>query len=100
VKIYVDNLAENVTESELRTAFEKYGEVESIELQRHQFGDKKRGYAYLDMPSEEDAMAAMKALYGHSIKGSAIKVNQARTGAVDRRTAPRGGRRLTDSPFV
>jgi RNA recognition motif-containing protein len=100
VKIYVDNLSENVTENDLRTAFEKYGDVESIELLKHQFGDKKRGYAYLDMPSDEDAMTAMKALYGHTMKGQPIKVNQARTGPKDRRQAPRGGRRLTDPPAI
>jgi len=100
VKIYIDNLAESVNESDLRTAFEKYGDVESIELQKHRFGNKRRGYAYLDMPSDEDAMKAMKALYGHNIKGNSIKVNQARTGTKDRRTSPRGGRRLTDPPVL
>jgi RNA recognition motif-containing protein len=100
LKIYVDNLAENVSEADLRAAFEKYAEVESIEIQKHQFGDKKRSYAYLDIPDDKDAMAAMKALYGHTIKGYPIKVNQARTGPLDRRTAPRGGRRLTDAPFL
>jgi len=100
VKIYVNNLAENVSEDDLRNSFEKYGDVESVELQKHRFGDKRRGYAYLDMPSDEDAMKAMKALYGHNIKGNPIKVNQARTGSQDRRVSPRGGRRLTDSPII
>jgi len=97
VKIYVDNLSETVSESDLQTAFEKYGSVESIEIQKHQFGDKKRSYAYLDMPNDEEAMKAMKALYGHSLKGQPMKVNQARTGPVDRRREPRGGRRTTDT---
>jgi RNA recognition motif-containing protein len=100
VKIYIDNLAENVTENDLRTAFEKYGDVESVEIQKHRFGNKRRGYAYLDMPSDEDAMKAMKALYGHNMKGTSIKVNQARTGPKDRRHTPRGGRRLTDPPTI
>ena len=100
MKIYVNNLSETVNESDLRSAFEKYGEVESIEILKHQFGDKKRAYAYLDMPSDKEAMAAMKALYGHTLKGQPMKVNQARTGPADRRSALRGGRRLTDSPFL
>jgi RNA recognition motif-containing protein len=100
VKIYIDNLAESVNENDLRNAFEKYGDVESIEVLKHQLGNKRTGYAYLDMPSDEDALNAMEALYGHNIKGSAIKVNQARTGPKDRRSTPRGGRRITDPPFV
>ena len=100
MKIYIDNLAESVNEKDLRNAFEKYGDVNSIEVQKHRFGNKRRGYAYLDMPSDEDAMKAMKALYGNNIKGTPIKVNQARTGPKDRRNSSRGGRRLTDSPIV
>ena len=100
MKIYVNNLAENVNEKDLRSAFEKYGDVGSIELQKHHFGDKSRGYAYLDMPSDEDAMKAMEALYGHNMKGNSIKVNQARIGSKDRRLSPRGGRRLTDPPVI
>ena len=100
MKIYIDNLAETVNENDLRNAFEKYGEVESVELLKHQFGNKRTGYAYLDMPSDEEALKAMNALYGHNLKGSPIKVNQARTGPKDRRSSPRGGRRLTDSPIV
>lgn len=100
MKIYIDNLAETVNENDLRNAFEKYGDVESVELQKHRFGNKRRGYAYLDMPSDEDAMKAMKVLYGHNLKGTPIKVNQARTGPKDRRNSLRGGRRLTDSPIA
>jgi len=96
VKIYIDNLSDSVTEADLKTAFEKYGEVESIEIQKHQFGDKKRSYAYLDMQNDKQAMQAMRALYGHSLKGNPMKVNQARTGPADRRKTPRGGRRITD----
>ena len=97
MKIYIDNLSESVTEADLKTAFEKYGKVESIEIQKHQFGDKRRSYAYMDMPDDRQAMQAMKALYGHSLKGNPLKVNQARTGPADRRKTARGGRRFSDT---
>jgi RNA recognition motif-containing protein len=101
VKIYVDNLSEKVTEADLRRIFEQYGEVESIEVFNHQFGDRSRSFAYLDMPSDEDALKAMEALYGISIKGNQVKINQARTGAKDRRASERGGgRRITDPPAI
>ena len=101
MKIYVDNLTDTVTESDLKRLFEQYGEVESIELFKHQFGDRSRSFAYLDMPSDEDALKAMEALYGTSIKGNPVKINQARTGPKDRRATDRGGgRRVTDPPAV
>lgn len=99
--IYVDNLAESMTENELKNIFEQYGLVENIELFKHQFGDRSRGYAYLDMPNDEEALKAMDALYGSFIKGHPIKVNQARSGPKDRRQSGRGGgRRVTDPPAI
>ena len=101
MKIYVDNLSDKVTESDLQRIFEQYGQVESIEIFNHQFGDRSRSFAYLDMPDDEDALKAMEALYGTAIKGSQVKLNQARTGPKDRRSTDRGGgRRLTDPPPI
>ncbi len=98
MKIYIDNLSERVTKSDLKKLFEQYGKVDSIELYKHHFGDKSRSFAYLDMPDNNEAMTAMKALYGHKFKGHNIKVNQARSGPGDRRqTARGGGRRDKDS---
>ena len=101
MKIHIDNLPDKVTESDLKRIFEQFGEVESIEVFNHQFGDRSRSFAYLDMPSDEDALKAMEALYGTNIKGNQVKINQARTGAKDRRSTDRGGgRRLTDPPAI
>jgi RNA recognition motif-containing protein len=101
VKIYVDNLSDKVTEVELRRIFEQYCEVESIEVFNHQFGDRTRSFAYIDIPSDEDALKAMSVLYGTSIKGNTVKINQARTGPQDRRMTDRGGgRRITDPPAI
>ncbi len=101
MKIYVDNLSEKVTESDLRRIFEQYGEIEAIEVFKHQFGDRTSSFAYLEMPSDEDALKAMEALYGTSIKGNKVKINQARTGPKERRKSDRGGgRRITDAPAI
>lgn len=99
MKIYVNNLSASVTETDLRKLFEQYAEVESIEVFNHQFGDKTRNFAYLEIPNDEDALKAIDSLYGTSIKGNTIKINQARTGPEDRRMTDRGGgRRNTDPP--
>jgi RNA recognition motif-containing protein len=100
VKIYVDNLSERVTERDLEKLFEQYGKVDSIELYKHHFGNKRRSFAYLDMPDDKEAMAAMKALYGQKFKGQNIKINQARTGPSDRRQTARGGGRRKKDPSI
>lgn len=99
MRLYVDNISASVSEDELLELFEKYGEVESIEIQLHQFGDKNRGYAYLEMPGDEEAMKAVDDLAGYILKNLALKVNPARIGVQNRRGTDRGGgRRLTDAP--
>ncbi len=101
MKIYVDNLAESVTEKDLEKIFEQYGLVENIEIYKHRFGDRSRGFAYLDMPNDEEALTAMEALYGNNFKGHPLKINQARSGYKDRRQSGRGGgRRVTDPPAI
>ena len=100
VKIYVDNLSEQVTESDLKKLFEQFGKVESAELFKHHFGDKSRLFAYLDMPDDNDAMTAMQALYGTKFKGQTIKINQARSGPEDRRQTTRSGGRREKDPSV
>ena len=53
------------------------------------------------MPNDREAIKAMEALYGSTIRGETIKLNQARTGPKDRRHSGRGGgRRLTDPPAI
>jgi RNA recognition motif-containing protein len=101
VKIYVDNLSDKVTEEDLERLLGEYGVVENIELDIHQFGNRSKGYAYLDMPNDEEALAMMKALYGSQFMGQTIRINQARSGPHDRRGSGRGGgRRVTDPPAI
>jgi RNA recognition motif-containing protein len=101
LKIYVDNLSQKMTEEELARIFGEYGVVDSVELSNHQFGDRLKAFAYIDMPNDREAIKAMEALYGSTIRGETIKLNQARTGPKDRRHSGRGGgRRLTDPPAI
>ena len=52
------------------------------------------------MQNETEARSAIEGLYGEEVKGQFISVNQARTGAKDRRLSKRGGgRRFYDPPL-
>jgi len=74
MNIYVGNIAYQVTESELRAAFEAYGEVESAKI-------------IVEMASTEQAQAAIAGMNGKDLKGRKLNVNEARP----RQDDPRGG---------
>jgi len=88
MNIYVGNLNFRTTDKELQEAFEAYGEVSSVNIITDKFSGKSRGFAFVEMPSDEEGQAAIEALNGADLGGRALKVNVARP-KEDRR----GGRR-------
>ena len=94
MNIYVGNLAGNVSEDELRVVFEAFGQVESVNILKDRFSGEPRGFGFVEMPSKEEAEAAIKDADGTDLKGNAIKVNEAKprpsTGGGGR-GGPRGG---------
>lgn len=78
MNIYVGNLAYSVTEDELRTAFSAYGEVASVNVITDKFSGQSKGFAFVEMPRNAEADAAIKALNETPLKGRNIKVNQAK----------------------
>jgi RNA recognition motif-containing protein len=90
MNLYVGNLAYGVTEEELRNTFAPYGEVASVNLITDKFSGQSKGFAFVEMPSNSEADAAIKALNGTALNGRNLKVNQAQP----RGSRPaRGGRR-------
>src|SRR4030042_411987 len=87
MKIYVGNLALDVTNDDLRQAFEAFGQVESANVIMDKFSGESKGFGFVEMPSKDEATAAMTGMNGKDIKGKAVNVNEARP-RVDR---PRGG---------
>jgi RNA recognition motif-containing protein len=99
MNIYVGNLSWSTTEQELREAFEAYGDVSSVAIIKDKESGRSRGFGFVEMPSREEAEAAIEALDGSDLDGRALKVNQARPreerGGGDRRGrgGPSRGRR-------
>ena len=86
MNIYVGNLSPDVTEDDLRQAFESFGQVETVNVLKDRFTGEPRGFGFVDMPSNSEAQAAISDLNGKDIKGRSINVNEARP-----RTPSRGG---------
>jgi len=89
MNIYVGNLAFDVTEDELKEAFAPFGEVTEVRLIMDKYSGKSKGFAFIEMPSKEEAEKAIEEMNGKEMNGRAIAVNIAKP-KVDRSS---GGRR-------
>ena len=88
--LYVGNLSYNTTEDTLRTLFEEFGDLESVKLITDRYTGRSRGFAFVEMASEEDAEKAISSLNGKSVDGRELKVDKAKP-KTDR--GQQGGRR-------
>jgi len=78
VRIYVGNLSYQVTDEELRQAFEAFGEVSSANVIMDKFSGQSKGFGFVEMSSKSEAEAAISSLNGKDLKGRALNVNEAR----------------------
>ena len=78
MNIYVGNLPFSTNEDELRKIFSAYGEVTSAAVIKDQFTGQSRGFGFIEMPTKEEADAAITGLNGKDFKGRPLKVNEAR----------------------
>ncbi len=90
MNIYVGSLAPDTTEDELREAFGAFGDVASVKIIRDSASGQSRGFGFVEMPSEEQAKAAIEEMNGKEFKGSELHVELGRTKAP---TPGLGGRR-------
>jgi cold-inducible RNA-binding protein len=90
--LYVGNLSYDTTEDTLRTLFAEYGEIEAVRLITDRYTGRPRGFAFVEMTTEETAQAAIEALNGKMVDGREIKVDNAKPRA-DREGRGSGGRR-------
>ena len=84
MNIYVGNLPREVTEEDLRKAFEAFGQVTSAKIITDKFTGDPRGFGFVEMSNSTEAQSAISGLDGKDLKGSALKVNEARPRRDDR----------------
>jgi RNA recognition motif-containing protein len=78
-KLHVGNLATHTTSAALAEAFQGQGhQVVSVEVVRSRDPKHSRGFAFVQMPSEADAAAAMQAVHGTEIDGQVVRVSLAK----------------------
>lgn len=74
-KIYVGNLSYNTSESDLAELFQPHGEVVSTAVITDRDTGRSKGFAFVEMATEEAAQAAIAALDGGEVDGRQLKVN-------------------------
>jgi RNA recognition motif-containing protein len=77
-KLYVGNLPYETGETELQELFAQYGSIESVRVMRDMATGRARGFAFVEMGSDEEAKTAAASLNGHQVGGRALTVNEAR----------------------
>jgi len=87
--IYVGNLSYQLTDDELRDAFQSYGEVASAKIIMDRDTGRSKGFGFVEMPDDGAAEEAIKQLDGQSLGGRNIRVNEARPREDNRPPRPR-----------
>ena len=78
VKLYVGNLSYTTMEDDLRSLFAQAGTVDTCELVLDKFTGKSRGFAFVEMSSQEEADKAVEELNDFDFEGRKLVVNEAR----------------------
>ncbi|GHT71191.1 RNA-binding protein [Spirochaetia bacterium] len=76
-KLYVGNLSYNTYEDNLRNLFAQHGTVESVKIITDRDTGNSKGFAFVEMSTDQEAQAAISATNGVELDGRAIKVNEA-----------------------
>lgn len=84
-KLYVGNLPYQTNEDDLQNLFAQAGAVESVSVMRDRETGRARGFAFVEMVSDEDAQNAISQLNEQPFGGRRLTVNEARP------MTPRGG---------
>jgi RNA recognition motif-containing protein len=77
-KLFVGNLSFSLGETELKQLFEQKGGVESVTIMRDQDSGRSRGFAFVEMSTDEAAQKAILELNGYAMEGRNLTVNEAR----------------------
>ena len=93
-KLYVGNLAFQTTSQELQELFAGAGTVESASVVEDRETGRSRGFAFVEMSTKEEAVAAIDQFNGKEVGGRALKVNEAKP----RENRSPGGRGFAGAP--
>ncbi len=78
MNIYVSNLSFHTSEADLKDLFSKFGTVTSAKIIMDRETNRSRGFAFIEMPSDEEGNAALAGLNQKEIEGRPLSVSLAR----------------------
>jgi len=76
-RLYVGNLSYGTTEIDLRDLFAQAGTVADAKVVMDRETGRPRGFAFVEMSSDQEALAAIEQFNGREFGGRAINVNEA-----------------------
>jgi len=77
-KLYVGNLSYNVQDTDLEALFVHYGPVQSAQVIMDRDTGRSKGFGFVEMENESDAMAAIDGLKEHEYDGRRLNVSEAK----------------------
>jgi cold-inducible RNA-binding protein len=78
MNIFVGNISFQTTQDELHAAFAQYGNVDRVNIVTDRDTGQPRGFAFVEMPDQQEAETAIQQLNGAEMNGRALNVNEAR----------------------
>ena len=78
MNIYIGNLPRDVVEEDLKKLFDEMGEVTGVRIITDRYTNSPKGFAFVDMPNDEEGQKAIDTLNDTELKGNKIQVNLAR----------------------
>jgi cold-inducible RNA-binding protein len=91
--LFVGNMSFQMTESDLNALFKPFGQVGRVNVVKDRETGRARGFAFVEMPNDEEAAKAIAALDGKEVGGRNLKVNEARPKTEQRSPRSTGGGR-------
>lgn len=77
-KLYVGNLPYSVTDDSLKATFSAHGQVASAIVIKDKMTGRSKGFGFVEITDDADAMKAIDALNGQEFDGRKLTVNEAR----------------------
>ena len=90
-KLYVGNLSFKATDEDVKTLFAAYGEVQNVSIVTDRYSGRSRGFAFVEMTSDDSATKAREALNGKPYQERNLTVDWARPEGERREGGSSGG---------
>lgn len=77
-KLYIGNLSFQATEQDLSDSFAQFGTVESVRIITDRETGRSKGFAFVEMSTDQEAADVIDKMNGQSLDGRPLKISEAR----------------------